>query len=218
MFHFGIFLEVLTVLIGFLYVKKFKNTVYMYFLYYLLYTALNEITALYLFNNTFHISNQVLYNIYNPITVLFYLYFYKAFIKGKRTKKLINYFQLTLISSYIIEFLFFKLDFLSQEATYSNNFGSLLLLIVIILFLFEIINDEKIVFNLYKSMIFWMSIGLLLFVVGTIPIFISVDLMNFNNTYLFILYGLNIIMYGSFIIGFIVSKKKYNYLKAYSNE
>ena len=60
-------------------------------------------------------------------------------------------------------------------------------------------------------MIFWISIGLLLFHIGSIPIFIAKQFLNYNATHNYILLGLNIIMYGSFIIGFILSDKKYNY-------
>jgi len=209
--YIGVLIEVITVIIGFFYIKKIKNTVYVEFIYLLMYVAINEIIAFILVVN-FNFPNDFLYNIYDIITVLFYLYFYRAIIKNKKTKKLINYFSLLFIVSYVLEYFFLKFNLLTDNASYSPHFGSVLIIIVLILFLFEIINNEKIVFNLYKSIIFWISIGLLLFYVGSIPIFISKEIMSYNITYQYILFGLNLIMYGCFILGFILSKKEYNYI------
>ncbi len=210
MYLIGTFIEVIVVVIGFLNKKKFKNTIYTTFIFYLLYTALNEILGLFLGLYT-KLPNDFLYNIYDIVTILFYLYLYKTLIISPKTIKLINYFMMAFIGSYIVEFLFGYFNPLTENSSYSAHIGSIFLLITLILFLFEIINNEKIVFNLHKSMIFWISIGLLLYVVGTIPIFISREIMNYNITYQYILFGLNVIMYGCFVAGFILSKKEYNY-------
>lgn len=209
--YIGVLIELTTVIFGFLNYHKFKNTIYTKFIYFLLYVVLNEILG-YIFAVYLKIPNYLLFNIYDLITILFYLYFYKAFIQNVKIKMLINFFGILAICSYIIEIFVLNMDIITKNASYAPHIGSVMILMVLILFLFEIINNEKIVFNLSKSMIFWISIGLLLYVVGTIPIFISREIMNYNVTYQYILFALNVIMYGSFVTGFIYSKKEYNYL------
>ncbi len=121
-----------------------------------------------------------------------------------------------MINYVFIGFIFFDVFILKESILTEFNvhlliLGSVLLLTTLILFLIEIINNNKIIFNISKSFIFWISIGLLLFYVGILPIMITREFLNYNGTYTIILVALNIIMYGSFIIGMVKSDIKYNY-------
>ncbi|WP_144439123.1 hypothetical protein [Lutibacter profundi] len=61
-----------------------------------------------------------------------------------------------------------------------------------------------------KLLLFWISIGLLLFYVGILPIIIMSSFLEYRGLFDYIILLLNIIMYGCFITGFLVSKKEYN--------
>ena len=87
-------------------------------------------------------------------------------------------------------------------------FSSVLLIIILLLYLVEIINDKRIIFNLKKSFIYWISIGAILFHIGIIPIMITSEYLQFHGLYQYIIIPLNYIMYGCFIIGIIVSDNK----------
>ncbi|WP_147296399.1 hypothetical protein [Lutibacter oceani] len=61
-----------------------------------------------------------------------------------------------------------------------------------------------------KLLLFWICTGTLLFYIGIIPIQIMAKFFNYRGLFDYIILGLNIIMYGFFTIGFIISKKEYN--------
>ncbi|MCF6350047.1 MAG: hypothetical protein L3J23_03330 [Flavobacteriaceae bacterium] len=153
----------------------------------------------------------MIYNIYFIITFFFYFLFYKKILKKSKNIKRINLFLILYSLFTIFDLIFLKSSFTNGFITNNIVFGAILLIITLILFLIEIINDEKIIFNIEKLLIFWISIGVLLFHIGVIPIIISSEILKYDGIYDRILLGLNIIMYGSFIIGFICSDPKYNY-------
>ncbi|WP_456379473.1 hypothetical protein [Lutibacter sp.] len=70
-------------------------------------------------------------------------------------------------------------------------------------------NSDKILV-LNKLFIFWISIGVLTFNIGMIPVLLVGELINWTGIYNYIILPLNVIMYGCFIIGFVVSEKEYN--------
>lgn len=206
----------LTTLISFFYYKKFNNSIYKYFLYYLLWTFMVELTyniaRIRYFETKEYVFNYFIsYNIHLIISYLFYFYFYRKLSKNKKNKKIFLYFSYVFGCFALINYFVLNQNLMDELNVHNLIVGSILLLITIILFLIEIINNENIVFNIHKSFIFWISLGLLLFYIGILPIMISTKYLNYNITYMSILNSLNAIMYGSFIIGMIKSDSKFNY-------
>lgn len=216
MFTFVFYIVSLTTFISFFYYKKFNNSIYKYFLFYLLWTFAIELLynidrIVYLENNHYFFNYFVSYNIHTIFAFFFFFFFYKKISKKVKNKKTYNIFNYIFGIFVLINYFVFNQNFTDKLNVNNIIVGSILLLITIILFLIEIINNEKIIFNITKSFIFWVSIGLLLFYIGILPIMISVEHLNYNITYFSILNLLNILMYGSFIIGMIKSDIKYNY-------
>ena len=213
------FIVFITTLVSLYYVKKFKNTIYILFIYLLCYTFLTELLSninliYYLKYDKFLFNTSIVkfsYNLYIIISFLFYFFFYKKLFKKKGNKEIMNVFIIGFVLFLIFNLMFLKSTFTNGFNTNNVVVGAIFLLITLILFLMEIINIETIVFNIKKSFIFWISVGLLLFYIGVIPIMISKKYLNYGDIYFFILNGLNVIMYGCFIIGFIKSDSKYNY-------
>lgn len=206
----------LATIISILYYKKFKSTIYKYFIIYLYFTFIIEFLGtisaiLYRKESLFVLNTNPVYNIYIVVTFLFYLTFYKSLFRNNNNKKTINIFLLLYLLFIPFDLFILKTHFLNDFFANNLVFGSTLLVITLILFLIEIINNEKIVFNIKKSFIFWISVGALLFYIGVIPIIISSEYLNFKGLYHTILTPLNIIMYGCFVVGFITSNPKYNY-------
>ncbi len=210
------FIVSLTTIISFFYYKKFKGTIYRYFLYFLLIPFFTEfiynIVLYWYYNYDIILFNpHIFYNFYLVTSFIFYFLFYKSISKNKRNKIIFSVLNYIFIGFIIFDIIILKNSIFKGFRTPIIVFGGILLLITLILFLIEIINSNKIIFNISKSFIFWISTGLLLFYVGIIPIMISREFLNYNETYAVILVVLNAIMYGSFVIGMIKSDTKYNY-------
>lgn len=210
------FIVSITMIISLFYYKKFNKTIYKYFIAYLFFTFIVEFLNnyrnfyLYLTEEVLYRTNPI-YNTYAVITFVFYLLFYKSLFKNKRNKLIMNLFLLLYLLFIPFDFFILKTDFYYDFFVNNIIFGAILLIVTLILFLIEIVNSEDIIFNIKKSFIFWISIGVLLFYIGSTPIIISSKYLEYRGLFQQIITGLNLIMYGSFIFGFIKSDKKYNY-------
>ncbi len=207
---FSLYFEIIAVIFAILNYKKFKNTHYRFFIYFLIYVVITELTGATM-KRVFHVKNHLPYNIYIIVSTLFYFYFYKHLLKNNKIKKIISAFTFVFLGFYLYEVLVIKTHFFNGFYFKSFVVGGILMVVVLILFLIEIINNEKLVFNIKKALIFWISVGLLLFYIGMTPIIISTNILNYNITHISIITLLNLIMYGLFSVGFVLSDKKYNY-------
>ncbi len=210
------YITIASTLTAFLYVKKWKNTKNQYFVYFLFFTFL--IDKICYLNRLFPIistdgvnNNKPFYNFYSVVTFIFFLTYYKFQFKKQCFKNTMNWFLGLFIIVVLYELFYLKTSLLSGFFMQTTIFGSLLFIITLLLFLYEIIVNKHIVFNVEKSLIFWISVGCLLFYIGVIPIIISYKSLNFNGLFDIVLNILNSIAHLCFIIGFIFSDKKYNY-------
>lgn len=214
---FVFFIVSLTVLISFFYYKKFKKSIFIYFFIHLYWLFIVELQ--YNINRVYYLQVEeirlfnfdIIYNINIIVSFIFYFIVYRELSNKPANKVIIKY-----LIGFFIVFVIFNNTVLGQKIIdgYNTNnfiFGSIILFIILILFLIEIINNEKIIFNIQKYFIFWVSIGLLIFHIGMIPIMISREYLYFNNIYMYILNSLNIVMYVCYVIGMIKSDVKYNY-------
>lgn len=189
------------------YYKKYKRTPYKYITYLLAASFLTECLA-YFFGLYLRINNSVVYNVFTLFLFPFYFWFYRRIFKTKKYKKLMNFFIVVFLGTYFWELFILKNNFLTYGFDYATIIGSILVMITLILYLIEIINNEKIIFNTSKYFILWFTIGSLLFYIGIIPILIVTAYLNFREVYAYIISVLNIVMYSSFIIGYLVSDPK----------
>ncbi len=197
-------------IISLFYYKKFINTPYVYFIYYLTYTLFTEVMGV-LFGHILLIYNVFIYNIYTIVTFIFYFLFFRLLFKSNKLKKLMVAFLLSYILFIFLDLLVLKPNFFKNSYTHIFVFGSILLISTLILFLIEIINNKFAIFKYKETLIFWICIGTLLFFIGVLPVMISVEYLKYEGLYDIVVATLNIIMYGSFSYGFINSNPKYNY-------
>ncbi len=201
-----IILQYITAIIGSIYYYKFKKTVLKYFLFLLWYTSINDTIGLLYqsFNNV--TSNYFIYNIYQIIRFIVILFIYKIYIESTFSKKIITAFIFIYCLSVVINF--FIESFWNDYFLNTFIIGSSCIAISVLLFMFEILRSEKVLY-ISESLIFWISSAYLIYFVPNIPFYIVRKYYSDSNTipYIFIVnYFLLLAYYLIHIIGFIWSK------------
>jgi hypothetical protein len=123
----------------------------------------------------------------------------KKFIKG-----LIAFFVIVTT----INIIFFS-NYITQVLIYNNILGKFLILIAIIIYFTDLIKSDAIL-NIKESLLFWISVGVFMYAIGFIPVYVIAQLIDFQGVFRHITFALNIIMNLCFITGFIASKKEFN--------
>lgn len=203
------YIELITAVVGSIYFYKYKHTYLKYFLALLWFVVFVEFFGKYyyqLFN-----SNYIIYNIYHAINFTALLMLYRTFIQNKRHKKWISFFP----SIYLVSFFANLLlqNYFNQIQTFPFIIGALLVIFSILLYFLEILSTDKVLY-VSKNLLFWISIGLLIYFVGKIPTRLITNYWNEVSYYesIFIVeYILTIFMNVCFIIGFICTKKRRQY-------
>jgi len=198
--------EVMAALFSTIFLYKYKNGVLRYFPLLLWYMVINEFMGLYSYENT--TLNKIIYNIYILINFVFFFYVYKRSLKKKIYKICIDIFIYTYLISVLI-FGFYE-NYLVHTQSIPYIIAAGLLLITITFYFTELLNSDM-VMNVKTNLLFWVSVGLLLYFVGNIPFRIVKNYYGSINTNS-ILYLVNIILTivlnFCYIIGFLWIKKK----------
>jgi len=199
--------QVAAAIFAILFRNKYFETPLRYLYLILIYSSFNELGA-WLYAQYFD-YNALLYNIYNTIFFLYFFYVYSQYVARKNHRNWI----------YIASFLFvlvcianaiFK-NFVQWPQVTAYIVGASFLIFCIILYFIEILTTSKIL-NVKQHLLFWVSVGLLLFYVGYIPIKITrlyfANKMDLLLTIKTVHILLIIIMNACFILGFIWTTKK----------
>ncbi len=205
-----VLLLIITFIIGVYNYKNYKHTFNKYFLYFLGYGIATEIFGAN-FYKLFDFSNHIVYNFYALVQFLFYLWLFSKYLKNSTNKKIVKYFKYLTFLFFVINSLFAQ-SIIEVSQSYFFFFSGILLIITILLFFVEILNSDSIL-KIKNLLIFWIAIGVLLFQLGFIPVFMAHKYINYTHgfTYGYILLLLNIISCGSFSLGFIWAKKGVDY-------
>lgn len=209
--------ELISAIVGTVYFYKYKHTNLKYFLYLLWYITITEFLGWYIRitgNMAYIDENGLVYNkwLYNILNlVLFctvYIIYYRQ-LKTQLFKKWIKTFIIMFLIIHFINWVFIQ-NFIREGAVLPRIIGSIFLIISIIFYFIELLRSEKIVV-FHRLLLFWISVGLLLFYTGTIPFTLKWNgymiIRGIHELFL-IVYILAIIMYLTFTFGFIWSKKE----------
>lgn len=161
--------------------------------------------------------NRWLYNIYNIIKFVFFVYYFRSYIKRKFNRNLLliltSLFIITSIVNLALTDVFFKF-----ESQYVNLTGTFLLMFSIILFFFQLLISDLIV-NLKRFLPIYVAIAVMLFYLCVTPVSIYSEFFTtttgnklFVDLHVRILLYSNIFMYSFFILGFIVCSRTKKYL------
>ena len=205
-------LEALAFLTGMLSWQKVKESIFKYFIFYLLYIFIADIIG-YLININKPIGYNELYYNYAVIPVefnFFFWLFYKT-LQPKKKKVLPIVCSGIYLTSIIIDALYFsKHHFLFNSVSYS--IGNLLLLVIILIFFMQLVNSKEIL-SYKNNMVFWICVGLLIYYLGSLPYYGLTNTFVSKYQGIYILYNkiehvLDCIMYLMFALSFIWGKPK----------
>ena len=204
-------IQLFTVILGVITWNKYCNSYLKYFILLLALIMLLEFSILglkHFYDITF--QNHFIYNVSTSIQYLYYFTLYYHVLSNVRFKKLVRGFLFIFIISVIINFTFAqKLTVDGPFHSHTFTLGAVLLIMAIGLFFAEMLKTEKILhFRTY--LMFWISIGLFVFYTAIIPVILSLNFLPMGiepKMLRAILFVLNVMMYGCFSIGFIVSDK-----------
>jgi hypothetical protein len=162
-----------------------------------------ECTAMY-FGKALFRQNLWLYNAFLIIYYTFYSYFFSHFLQPA-LKKVITVSCILLIAFSLINLFFI------QGPNFFNSYtmaaASILMLTMSILYLKQLLNENKVI-KLSRDSLFWISIGILIFHLGALPYFSLLNYLNKNflslsYSLLLIIKVLNIVMYLLFSVSFL---------------
>lgn len=202
--------ELITAIIASVFYKKYSGSFLKYFLIMLWLIFFVEALIWTLKRNGIILQNNFIYNVITSLQYVFYFLLYYKTLTNMVYKKWIMRFLIGFVISVIINFLWAqKLTVTAVFHSYTFTIGAIFLIVTIGLFLIEILNTEKVLY-FTRYLMFWISIGLLVFYTGIIPFIISLNLlpaMLSTDSLTIIFITLNLLMYSCFSLGFILSNK-----------
>jgi hypothetical protein len=213
----GKYVELLAAIIGTVYFYKYRNTSLKFFLFILWYITFTEFIGSYASKNNvfvFFDENGIDYNhwMYNILYFVFFnlvLIIYLKSIKNNKHKFWIKIFIISYILISIINWSFIQ-SFIFEMSELPFVIGSIFLIISIIFYLIQLLKSSN-TKTFHKELLFWISIGLLLFHTGTIPFSLEYNGYAFMpgiHKLFLIIYILSPLMYLIFTFGFIWSDKE----------
>jgi len=204
--------ELVASLTGFYYWGRIKNSYWRYFPVYLGVIFLTEIVAEYLlyFRSEVNLNISIYRYWAIPLQLFFYYWLYYKYFKGKKFASLPVYFSVIYFAAFLSDRIFDNLNKQFDEISYSV--GSILLLILIFCFISAFTRSREI-FRYKSSRMFWVTIGLLLFYIGSLPYWpIRTYLFNhypdLGMKLFYFQFILNYVMYIFFIFSFIWGKER----------
>lgn len=207
----GIIFQLITAVIGSIYFYKYKKTVLKYFLIVLWYVGINDVLGVIL-KNYFNVESvTIMYNIYYLVVFNYLMFLFRNYVSNLNHKRCILIFIILYTLSSIINS-FFE-NYLEEAATMPYIIGASFVIVSIIFYYIDILNSEKVLY-VNKNLLFWISIGVLIYYCGNIPFRIVRNyvggLAGASIQYLVLLI-LTFVMNTCFIIGFIWSNNKQQY-------
>jgi len=198
----------ITLLFSVFYYKKYNHNLQLkLWVLFLGYSFVNEIIGFY-FAYVLNVRNYVISNTWSLVSTFFYMLFFLNSMKSPTKRKLIISFISIFAIYNIISILFYR-DYQNQYFVDTYILGELFIVLTIMIYYAELLKRDSIL-NFKNSLFFWISIGVLIFNIGIIPVFVIAELIDYQGIFRYIILGLNIVMTLSFITGFLMSKKEFN--------
>jgi hypothetical protein len=205
--------ELLSCIIGFVYYRKLQSTKWRLLPFYLLLIFVFEMLGRYLATNSSLIRyNPMLFNYVSfPTQFLFFFWIFYREPYFEKVKKII----LSAAAIYLLAVVADALYFSEKKYffhSFSYSIGNVFLLIMLIKYFYELSISEEILGFSY-SLMFWFSLGVVVYYIGTLPLWSLRNLLAFKHPDIFFPYAIaglfmSICMYCLFIVGIIKCKRK----------
>jgi hypothetical protein len=157
-------------------------------------------------------SNSWLYNAFLIVSLFFYLLFYHAIVSSDKSKKILI--GLIFISIIVvgIDLYYSGYQYFERNLEYTFIWTTFAIFICVVSYFYEILMSDK-VLKFYHSALFYISIGLIIWWLVLPPMIVYMPLYKRVNpdlvrirTYIYVIS--NVILYSSFIIGFLWAKEE----------
>jgi hypothetical protein len=206
-----LYLEIISLLIALFFYKDLKrNDAMFYFIPFLIVTALVEMSAKWIWKD--RNEKFLIFNIFTAAEFVFYSVLFRIHLNNK----ILRYIVILLIPFYLTLFILnviFVQELTTSFHSYTFLLGSFFMVVYSCFFLYESILPESISVRLSLQPFFWISIGLLIFYLGSVIINALVEYLTKSDfkeqgiiIYRNITNSLNVILYGSFSIAFILCR------------
>ena len=209
--YYIIYLTLTATVVGLFYYKKLPNNKAKSLLALIFISFVTEIIGRFFFS-WFGLKNYIIFNLYILISFSSYIVLLGALLKKIFNKRISNFLLLLINVSFIINMIYLQ-DVFAEMLIYFYTIGTTSVLILSSLYFVELFNSNR-VSHYKKSIYFWYILGILLFYIPFLPFLVASKMFLFKDLgpmFSVVLFVLNLLMYGSFIIGFIWSQKKYNH-------
>lgn len=156
-------------------------------------------------------SNYWLYNGFAIIKFsIFYIYFLNQ-LEDSKIKKFLTYLSIVFIISAIIN-LFVSDVFFVKNSSFTSIGGTFILAMMILLYFYRLLRSNQVLY-FYNNITFYIALGLLIWHLTVTPLFIynqyfSSENPVFLSLHIWLLRAVNIYLYGSLMVGFIICSRK----------
>jgi hypothetical protein len=155
-------------------------------------------------------SNTWLYNIFVPLSFIFYSYLFSKIIFSPKIKKLIRVFWIFYILLVLINSIFIEKFTVFDSYTYTT--GSIVIICLTMVYFFELFRTPRSV-NLLREPPFWIATALLFFNASSLPFFSIINYLGEKSTTLAnsiydIILVINIFQYSLLTIAYLCRIKK----------
>lgn len=197
-------------IVCFCYLKAQRRTYWIIFPCFLVILGLLDGLGIYLaYHDNYKLSQFLYMYLVIPGEIIFYLWLFSKDPSGKPLYYKIGF--LVFILSMLFEFLFKEGISGFSFTSLSYLVGNLILLLNILHFFFNLSQSDRILF-FYRERMFWISLGLLIFWLGSLPYYGLFNYLNKNYydllvTYCWFVMTFNYIMYTLFMVGIVWGKK-----------
>ncbi len=184
----------------------------------LMYTFLTELLGIIIRENeeislfykeVYYNNNWMIYNIYNLLFFLYFFYVYRSYISSKKSKRVIKTGVILFLITSIINPLVQSFKTMPQLTAYI--IGAIVLLWSVYLYYIDLKKSYGVYF-LKKDLLSWISLGIMIFYIGYLPIKI---LRYYMTIYDFRIPGISkfhigliMAMYFCFGIGFLIMRRR----------
>lgn len=215
--------ELFAALVGSYYLIKYRvDKLTRYFVYFLwlnfivemigkLPTYISTYDEMSFLKETFLNTNAWLYNIHSIVSIVFYTWYFRENLLSKKFKDTVNILIVVFFITSIVNLLITD-DFLKIHSSFPMITGTLIILVSVFFYFFEMLKSEKILeFN--KDLVFYVAIGAMVLHLVVAPLFIysayySKENVEFIKIRVIILYCAIIFTYTCYTIGFIICSRK----------
>ena len=209
-FRWGLnFFECLACITGFIYWHKLRTSHWKWFPIYLATILITELTGKYIQNVSLNLNLYKFFGL--PVQFLFFFWLFAREADRKGFKRLVYWGTFIYVASWLTD-VFYLSTLKFWFSSFSYTIGNIILVLIICRFFFNFINTDAII-NYKSSMIFWVTAGLIIFYLGTLPFFGLRNILYYNYRnifwiYNYIQYVLDCFMYLFFSIAFVWGKPK----------